>query len=110
MGYSKSLYTLIEQSIDAMFTPRPAIRVNELRDFNIDDALHSCYAVTTIQTEQKLQDGTNISVYYFVYYSICIYRGLVDADTARYAQCEGTRRSADYLCAAVSTAQGTSAE
>ncbi len=109
MGYSKSLYTLIEQSIDAMFTPRAAIRVNELRDFNIDDALHSCYAVTTIQTEQKLVDGTNISVnsFFIIYPS---FPSPVDINPPWYPQCKSSSRGADHLCVTLSTAQSTSAE
>jgi len=62
MQFVRTVYQELPNHMSKIFEPRPALRVKDLSEINIEALLTETYTITTIQSEKKTADGTVISV------------------------------------------------
>uniref|UniRef100_A0A914VHX2 Transformation/transcription domain-associated protein n=1 Tax=Plectus sambesii TaxID=2011161 RepID=A0A914VHX2_9BILA len=60
LHFCKGLYRDLPQLLPSIFEPRRNIRVNEIQELHIEQALAQAFCVTPIQTEQKHPDGSPV--------------------------------------------------
>ena len=54
----KSIYKELPNHLPKIFEPRPAIKVKDLNELNIEALLGETFTMTTIATEKKGPDGS----------------------------------------------------
>ena len=59
LQFVKSIYNKLPEHLTKIFDPRPAIKVKELSELNIESELAQTFTITTIQTEKKTPDNTS---------------------------------------------------
>ncbi|KAF5288689.1 hypothetical protein FQR65_LT11954 [Abscondita terminalis] len=60
LQFVKTIYSDLPNHMNKIFEPKPAIKVKDLSELNIQDLLTETFTITTIQTEKKTKDGTAI--------------------------------------------------
>jgi transformation/transcription domain-associated protein len=62
VAFCKTLYRDLAQALPGIFEPRRSIRVNEIQELHIEQALSQAFCVCPIQTDQKHADGSQVVV------------------------------------------------
>lgn len=62
LQFVKSIYSELPKHLPKIFEPRPALRVKDLSEINIDALLTETFTITAIQSEKKAADGTVVTV------------------------------------------------
>ncbi|KAF5284945.1 hypothetical protein FQA39_LY16900 [Lamprigera yunnana] len=60
LQFVKTIYSELPNHMNKIFEPKPAIKVKDLSELNIQELLTETFTITTIQTEKKTKDGTAI--------------------------------------------------
>ena len=65
LQFVKSIYNKLpdKDHLNKIFDPRPAIKVKELADLNIESELTQTFTITTVQTEKKSPDNSSTISY-----------------------------------------------
>lgn len=61
LQFVKTIYRDLPSHLNKIFEPKPAIKVKELTEIDIEGMLADTYTVTVIQTDNKTSDGSTIS-------------------------------------------------
>jgi len=59
------VYSELPKNLSKIFEPRPALRVKDLSEINIEALLKETFTITAIQSEKKAADGTIVTVSIF---------------------------------------------
>ncbi|GAB1859196.1 Transformation/transcription domain-associated protein [Camponotus japonicus] len=61
LQFVKSVYSELPKNLSKIFEPRPALRVKDLSEINIEALLKETFTITAIQSEKKAADGTIVT-------------------------------------------------
>lgn len=62
LSFVKTIYSDLPKHLPKIFEPRPAIRVEDLKDLNVEHLLSETYTITPIQADKKTAEGTTVTV------------------------------------------------
>lgn len=57
LSFVKTIYSDLPKHLPKIFEPRPAIRIKDLKDLNLEQLLSETYTITPIQAEKKSVEG-----------------------------------------------------
>ncbi|KAK9874414.1 hypothetical protein WA026_002761 [Henosepilachna vigintioctopunctata] len=63
LRFVKTIYSELPNHMNTIFEPRAPIKVTELHEVNIEELLKETFTMTTIQTEERKDDGTLVAYY-----------------------------------------------
>jgi hypothetical protein len=112
LHFCKGLYRDLPQLLPNIFEPRRNIRVNEIQELHIEQALAQAFCVSPIQTEQKHPDGSPVVVRSHFHNATSYSTILISVYSVatRCSEFEGVGRVADSNCLAVSNPPDERAE
>lgn len=70
LTFVKSIYKEFPNHVNAIFEPKPLLKVSDILDISIDTLLLETFTTTTVQTEKKNADGTPMS-YNLIAKAVC---------------------------------------
>ena len=59
LKFVKNIYNKLPDHLNKIFDPRPAIKVKELSELNIETELTQTFTITTVQTEKRSVDNSS---------------------------------------------------